>query len=132
MDPEANILIRQILAGVLFTLGLVWAVMAGAVFADALTGALTKIGPILYWTVGSAIWVSWGLIAFTNIRRKKELTAWIVSALFHAATLAPFIVRSDVSWRLDRLMVIPLWWIAVVLVSVAAIVLTLKNGEERA
>jgi uncharacterized membrane protein len=132
MDPEANILIRQILAGVLFTLGIVWAVMAYAVFADALSGSLTNMGPIVYWTVGSVIWVSWGLIAFTNIRRKKELTAWIVSALFHAATLVPLIVRVDASWRFDRSVVIPIWWAAAFLVSIAAIVLTLKNEEERA
>lgn len=132
MDSEANILIRQILAGLLFTLGIVWAVMAGAVFADALSGAFTKIGPIVYWAGGSLIWLSWGLIAFTNIRRKKELIAWVVSALFHAATLVPLIVRIDASWRLDCFAVIPIWWAVAFLVSITAIVLTLKNEEERA
>ena len=132
MDSEANILIRQILAGVLFTLGIVWAVMAGAVLSDALSSALTNIGPIAYWGVGSAIWVSWGLIAFANIRRKIELTAWIVSVLFHAATLALLVVRIDAAWRFDLLVLIPIWWIAAFLVSISGIVLILKNEEERA
>ena len=131
MDPEANILIRQILAGVLFTFGIVWAVMAGAVFADVLSGSLAKIGTIAYWAVGSAIWVSWGLIAFTNIRRKKELTAWSFSAVVHAATLVPLIIHIDASWRFDRFIVIPIWWTVALLVSITGIVLTLKSEAER-
>lgn len=132
MDPEANILIRQILAGILFVVGIVWAVVAGAVVADALSGTLTKIGPMLFWILGSAIWVSWGLIAFTNMRRKKELMAWIVSVFFHAATLVLLIVRFDRSWRLDRLAVIPIWWAVAFFASLAALILTLKNEEEKA
>ena len=131
MESETNILVRQILAGALFTFGVVWAVVAGAAFADILTEALTKISPVIFWTVGSLIWGSWGLIAFTSLRRKRELAAWFVSALFHAAMLAAVVVRIDDSWRFGRFALIPIWWAVAFFTSVAAIVLTLRNGEER-
>jgi hypothetical protein len=131
MESDTNILIRQILATVLFILGMVWAIVAAVVLADVFIGTFSKIGPILFWIFGSLIWVSWGLIAFTSPKRQKELTAWLFSAFFHAAMLIILIQHIEGPRRLDRLVVIPIWWAVAFVASIAGAVLTLKNDEER-
>lgn len=89
MDAETNSFVRRILAGVLFIGGILWAFFAtGILFQNFLKGAEAKVGALTIFGVGSVVWVSWGIVAFSQMKRTWELIVWFVSATYHLAVLA--------------------------------------------
>lgn len=131
MDSETNILVRQMIATALFTLGLLWAIMAVAVFSSVVSGSFAKVGPIIFWGVGFLIWLGWGLIAFTNLKRKREIAAWFLSALFHASMLIALLAHIEIPLNFGESVVIPIWCASALAGSLFGFGLTLKNKEER-
>jgi hypothetical protein len=136
MDSETNVLWRQIVAGVLFAFGLLWAIMAFVFFADVVTRGFNRFFPILFWGLGSLIWISWGLIVFHKLGRVRELAVWIFSAGFHGALTTVcvwhlWVGDSFAPAESHRLIVLPIWWTVALAGSVAGIVLALRQGGER-
>jgi hypothetical protein len=133
MDSETNVLWRQIVAGVLFAFGLLWAIMAFAFFANVVTRGFNRFFPILFWGLGSLIWISWGLIVFHKLGRVRELAAWIFSAGFHGAltTVSLWHLWVRDAYPPTGFAVLMIWWAAAFAGSVAGVVLALRQGGGR-
>src|SRR5687767_7197301 len=112
MDPESNILVRRCLAAALFFVGFLWAVLAVRSFQEASPGF------VAFLAVGMSIWIGWGFIAFSGLRRKKEILGWSVSAVYHAAVLIMLLPIIDPPWNLRAIAVIPIWWAIALVFSI--------------
>jgi hypothetical protein len=101
-------------------------------FLAAMSQLPDMTGVATFLAVGMLIWISWGFIAFSGLRRKKEIFGWSVSAIYHAAVLLMVIPIIDPPWRFHASAVIPIWWAIALVFSIVGIGLTLRNEEERA